>query len=156
MLVRAVWPRHYLVRTCGLFGRSRSGGKRANFVDTMLSLASDDEPIKVVDDQVLTPTHAADLAVQVARLVASGAYGTYHATSQGQCSWYEFAAEIFRQAGLQPALERQGTAEAGRAAARPRYSVLDNLGLRGLGIDVMPDWRRALVDYLSARSAWAS
>jgi dTDP-4-dehydrorhamnose reductase len=156
MLVRTAWPRHFLVRTCGLFGRSGSGGKAGNFVETMLRLAREGQPIRVVDDQVLTPTHAADLAAQVALLAGTGAYGTYHATSQGQCSWHDFAAEIFRQSGLRPVLERQGTAEAGRPAARPLYSVLDNLGLRGLGIDVMPDWPRALADYLAARSARAS
>jgi dTDP-4-dehydrorhamnose reductase len=154
LLVRAAWPRHFIVRTCGLFGVAGGAtGKGGNFVDTMLRLAGKDQPIRVVDDQVLTPTHAADLAVQIARLATTGVHGTYHATSQGECSWYDFAAEVFRQAGLRAVLERQSTAEAGRPAARPPYSVLDNRDLRSLGIDVMPDWRQALHDYLTARSA---
>ena len=153
MLVRGVWPRHFIVRTSGLYGVAGSRGKGGNFVDTMLRLAESGEVVRVVDDQVLTPTHAADLALQIARLAVTDAYGTYHATSQGQCSWYEFAAEILRQAGLQAPLERQTTAEAGREAPRPPYSVLDNHGLRRLGIDVMPAWRQALTSYLAARSA---
>jgi dTDP-4-dehydrorhamnose reductase len=153
MLVRAVWPEHFIVRTCGLYGLAGSRGKGGNFVETMLRLAASGQAIRVVDDQVLTPTHTADLAVQIARLAGTEAYGTYHATSQGECSWYEFAAEIFRQAGLDPRLEPQTTAEAGRRARRPPYSVLDNQGLRRLGLDVMPGWRQSLETYLAARAA---
>jgi dTDP-4-dehydrorhamnose reductase len=153
MLVRAAWPRHLIVRTCGLYGVAGSRGKGGNFVDTMLRLGGSGAVIRVVEDQVLTPTHTADLAVQIARLAASGAKGTYHATCQGECSWYEFAAEIFRQAGLKPLLERQTTAEAGRPARRPPYSVLDNQGLRQLGVDAMPDWRQSLASYLAMKAA---
>jgi dTDP-4-dehydrorhamnose reductase len=153
MLVRAAWPRHFVVRTSGLYGIAGSRGKGGNFVDTMLRLAGSGQVIRVVDDQVLTPTHTAELAVQIARLAATDRYGTYHATCQGECSWYEFAAEIFRQAGLDPSLERQTTAETGRAARRPPYSVLDNRELRRLGGDSMPDWRQALAAYLALKSA---
>ncbi|MBO0727611.1 MAG: dTDP-4-dehydrorhamnose reductase [Acidimicrobiaceae bacterium] len=152
MLVRATTQRHFVVRTSGLYGVAGSGGKGGNFVDTMLRLAAEGRPIRVVDDQVLTPTCTADLAAQVLRLSDTNAYGTYHATCQGECSWYAFAADVFRQAGLNPPLEPQTTAEAGRPAARPHYSVLDNRGLRELGIDVMPDWREALQRYLSAKA----
>jgi dTDP-4-dehydrorhamnose reductase len=151
MLVRSAWLRHFIVRTCGLYGVAGSRGKGGNFVETMLRLGGSGQVVRVVDDQVLTPTHTADLAVQIGRLAATDAYGTYHATCRGECSWYEFAAEIFRQAGLKPPLERQTTAQLGRTAPRPSYSVLDNEGLRRLGIDVMPDWRQALQDYLAAR-----
>ncbi|MBO0730396.1 MAG: dTDP-4-dehydrorhamnose reductase [Acidimicrobiaceae bacterium] len=151
MLVRATTPRHFVVRTSGLYGQAGSGGKGGNFVDTMLRLAEAGQPIRVVDDQVLTPTCSVDLAMQILRLAATDAYGTYHATCQGQCSWYAFAAEIFHLAGLNPLLQPQTTPEAGRPAARPPYSVLDNRGLRELGIDLMPDWQDALGRYLSAK-----
>jgi dTDP-4-dehydrorhamnose reductase len=151
MLVRAACPRHYIVRTSGLYGAAGSRGKGGNFVDTMLRLGRSSEVIRVVDDQVLTPTHTTDLALQIARLAATDDYGTYHATSQGECSWYEFAAEIFSQADLTPSLERHTTAEAGRPARRPSYSVLDNRELRRLGIDVMPGWREALANYLAVK-----
>jgi dTDP-4-dehydrorhamnose reductase len=153
MLVRAVWPKHFIVRTSGLYGVAGSGGKGGNFVDTMLRLARGGQAIRVVDDQVLTPTHTADLAAQLAELAATGEYGTYHATCQGECSWYEFALEIFRQAGLSPSLEPQKTAQAGRAAPRPPYCVLENRGLRHLGIDVMPGWDEALARYLAVEAA---
>jgi len=153
MLVRAAWPKHFIVRTSGLYGLVGSRGKGGNFVETMLALARSGRVIRVVEDQVLTPTHTADLAVQIARLAATDAYGTFHATCQGECTWFEFAEEIFHQAGLDPALEPQTSAEAGRPARRPPYSVLDNQGLRRVGIDVMPDWRQALLGYLAARAA---
>jgi dTDP-4-dehydrorhamnose reductase len=153
MLVRSAWSRHFIVRTCGLYGVAGSRGKGGNFVDTMLRLGGSRQVIRVVDDQVLTPTHTADLAVQIARLVETDAHGTYHATCQGQCSWYEFAAEIFRQADLDLPLERQTTAQAGRPAQRPPYSVLDNQGLRRLGIDLMPAWPQALEGYLAAKAS---
>jgi dTDP-4-dehydrorhamnose reductase len=153
MLVRAVWPKHFVVRTSGLYGVAGSGGKGGNFVDTMLRMARAGQAIRVVDDQFLTPTHTADLADQIATLAASGEYGTYHATCQGECSWYEFAREIFRRAGLTPSLERQTTAEAGRAAPRPPYCVLENRRLRQLGIDVLPSWDEALARYLAVDAA---
>lgn len=151
MLIRATWQRHFIVRTSGLYGLAGSRGKGGNFVDTMLRLARSGQPIRVVDDQVLTPTHTAELALQIAHLVATDAYGTYHATCQGECSWYEFAAEIFRQASIQARLEPQSTAEAGRAARRPPYSVLHNRNLQRLGLDLMPHWRDALGGYLRMR-----
>lgn len=153
MLVRAAWSKHFIVRTCGLYGTGGSRGKGGNFVDTMLGLGTSGQPIRVVGDQVLTPSHTADLALQIARLATSESYGTYHATCQGECSWYEFAVEIFRQAGLDPPLEPQTTAEAGRAARRPPYSVLGNQALRQLGIDLMPDWRESLASYLALKAA---
>jgi dTDP-4-dehydrorhamnose reductase len=153
MLVRAVWPKHYIIRTCGLYGIAGSSGKGGNFVETMLRLAEAEQRIRVVNDQVLTPTHTAALARQIVRLVTSGAFGTYHATCQGECSWYEFAREIFRQAGREPYIEPQTTAESGARARRPAYSVLENWRLRDLGLDVMPGWREALSDYLAARTA---
>ncbi|HKF77853.1 MAG TPA: dTDP-4-dehydrorhamnose reductase [Candidatus Dormibacteraeota bacterium] len=153
MLVRNAWGKHFIVRTSGLYGVAGSSGKGGNFVETMLRLATAGQEIRVVDDQVLTPTHTAVLAAQVAALVESAAYGTYHATCQGECSWYEFAKEIFRQAGLAPALRPQTTAESGARAARPARSVLENRGLQLLGLDQMPAWEEALSVYLAARSA---
>ena len=153
MLVRLTWPRHYIVRSSGLYGVAGSSGKGGNFVETMLRLAASGKPIKVVDDQVLTPTATAELAAQIAALAGTDAYGTYHATCQGECSWFDFAAEIFRQSGVSPELGRQSTAESGATAIRPAYSVLDNSGLRELGLDGLPSWQEALAGYLAARAA---
>lgn len=156
MLVRFLWPKHFIVRSSGLYGVAGSSGKGGNFVETMLRLAQSGQPVRVVDDQVVTPTHTTALAAQIAKLVTTDAYGTYHATCQGECSWYEFAAEIFRQMHLSPPLERQTTAGFGARAARPPYSVLENHALQQLGIDVMPPWQQGLSEYLTIRAGAAA
>jgi dTDP-4-dehydrorhamnose reductase len=151
MLVRSAWPRHFIVRTSGLYGVAGSSGKGGNFVETMLRLAESGKSIRVVDDQVLTPTHTTALAAQLVLLANSEAFGTYHATCQGECSWYEFAREIFARAGVTPPLGPQSTAESGATALRPAYSVLENRALRDIGLDVMPPWQDALGAYLATR-----
>jgi dTDP-4-dehydrorhamnose reductase len=156
MLIRLTWPRHFIVRGSGLYGVAGSSGKGGNFVETMLKLAAQGKPIKVVNDQVLTPTSTWFLADQIAVLVTTEAYGTYHATCQGECSWFEFAGEIFQQAGLQPPLEPTTSTERVTPARRPPYSVLENRNLQRLGIDVMPHWKEALRVYLAERHVHAS
>lgn len=153
MILRFSLPKHFIVRSSGLYGTAGSSGKGGNFVETMLRLAATGQPIKVVDDQVLTPTPTRALAEQIVELASTDRYGTYHATCEGECSWHEFAAEIFRQASLQPVLRAQTTAESGARAIRPAYSVLENRGLKELGLDRMPHWREGLASYLAARPA---
>ena len=150
-LLRYLWPKHFIVRSSGLYGVAGSSGKGGNFVELMFRLARDGKPIRVVNDQTLTPTATRALAAQIALLSRTAAYGTYHATCEGQCTWFEFAAEIFRQVELPVALSPQTTAESGARARRPPYSVLDNRGLRLLGLNRMPSWQDALVDYLVER-----
>lgn len=156
MIVRYRWAKHFIVRSCGLYGLAGSAGKGGNFVETMLRIAGEGRPIKVVDDQVLTPTATRPLAAQIVTLAATDAYGTYHATCQGECSWFDFAAEIFEQAGLKPELGRQSTAQSGARARRPAYSVLENAALKRLELDRLPDWREALAGYLASRSKVAA
>ncbi len=151
MVVRALWPRHFIIRTSGLYGKAGSSGKGGNFVELMLRLAQQGKPIRVVDDQILIPTSTRALAFQVAALIDTDAYGTYHATCQGECSWYEFAAEIFRSAGLHPDLRPQSTAESGARVRRPAYSVLENAQLKVIGMDGMPPWQEALRNYLKEK-----
>jgi dTDP-4-dehydrorhamnose reductase len=153
MLLRFLWERHFIVRSSGLYGLAGSSGKGGNFVETMLRLAGESRPIRVVDDQVLTPTGTAPLAAQIVELAATDRYGTYHATCQGACSWYEFAAEIFRQAGLSPTLLPQTTAQSGARARRPACSVLENRALHELGLDRLPSWQDSLSAYLGSRTA---
>lgn len=158
--VRAILPRHFVVRTCGLYGSAGSRSKAGNFVETMLWLAQEGRAIRVVGDQVLTPTSAKDLAYKVRRLVETGAYGLYHITNSGECSWYQFAVAIFELAGLPPHVEETTSAAYGARAVRPAYSVLDHANLRALHLDDMQDWRLALADYLEERrqlhgSSWA-
>lgn len=141
-VVRQILGRHYIVRTAWLYGDGN------NFVRTMLRLASQNQPLRVVDDQFGTPTSTTDLARAIYKLIRSDAYGTYHATCQGQCSWYEFATEIFRQRGLKVKVAPVTTAEFTRPAKRPQYSVLDNYMLRMTIGDPMRAWTEALQDWV--------
>jgi len=149
--VRYLLPRSFIFRVTGLYGLAGSSGKGGNFVELMLRLAREGRDIRVVDDQRMTPTYTVDLARQIAALIETGHYGLYHATSHGDCTWYEFAAEIFRQSGLEPNLDRARTGDFGEKATRPAYSVLENAALEALGLDRMRPWQEALADYLRER-----
>lgn len=149
LLVRSAWHKHYIIRPCGLYGTAGAMGKGGNFVNTMLRLAREGKPIRVVGDQVCTPTFTQDLAAQILVLIESGQYGTYHTTNDGGCSWYEFTCEIFRLAGLAPEVTAITSEELGLPARRPAYSVLKNQALQSLGIDRMRDWHEALASYLA-------
>ena len=98
--VRSLCPSHYVIRTCGLYGRHGAGGKGTNFVETMLNLAAAGKTVRVVNDQILTPTSAADVADATRQLLRSSRHGVYHLTNAGECSWYEFAKAIFELAGI--------------------------------------------------------
>jgi dTDP-4-dehydrorhamnose reductase len=148
LLLRAAWHKHYIVRTCGLYGIAGASGKGGNFVNTMLRLAGENKTIKVVNDQTCTPTFTKDLAAQIALLIETNAFGTYHITSAGATTWHDFAAEIFSMAGLKADLRPTSSAEFNAPAKRPAYSVLENAGLQTLGIDRMRDWHEALAEYL--------
>jgi dTDP-4-dehydrorhamnose reductase len=151
LFVRYMLDRYYILRVCGLYGVAGSAGKGGNFVELMLRLAKEGKAIKVVDDQRLTPTCTVDVAHQIAALIKTKQYGLYHATSQGHCTWYEFAAEIFRQSGLAPNLSKAKTGDFGEKATRPAYSVLENKALQAIGLDQMRPWREALTAYLEER-----
>ena len=159
LLLRAAWPKHYIIRTCGLYGLAGASGKAddvrprssGNFVNTMLRLATEGRPIRVVDDQTCTPTFTRDLAAQIALLIETEAYGTYHATNDGACTWYEFAREVFRLAGLSVDVQPVSSAAYGAPARRPPYSVLENRALKALGIDRMRPWQEALAEYVALK-----
>jgi dTDP-4-dehydrorhamnose reductase len=153
MLVRTKCRKHFIIRTSGLYGVAGPSGKGTNFVELMLQLARAGKPIRVVNDQVLTPTPTHLLADPIAALSRTDAYGTYHATCQGQCSWYDFARAIFAFAGLSPRLSSQTTTQSGAIATRPSYSVLANKNLGKLGIDRMPEWQMGLQEYLGKFSS---
>lgn len=141
-MVRQILGRHYIVRTAWLYGEGN------NFVRTMLNLAEKNNTLRVVDDQIGTPTSTVDLAKSIFSLLSTDAYGTYHGTCQGFCSWYEFACEIFRQAGKQVEVLPVTTSEFPRPAKRPAHSVLDNYMLRMTVGDSMRSWEDALEDYI--------
>jgi dTDP-4-dehydrorhamnose reductase len=147
-LVRSTVRKHFVIRTCGLYGHAGSQGKGGNFVETMLKKAHNQESIQVVNDQTLTPTSTADLAAQMAVLLPTAHYGLFHITNEGSCSWYEFAGAIFELSGLQADLKPTTSERFKAPASRPRYSVLENKRLKDLGLNQMLPWREALREYL--------
>jgi dTDP-4-dehydrorhamnose reductase len=151
LATRITLERHFVIRTTGLYGLAGASGKGGNFVETMLRLAREGKSIRVVEDQVLTPTYTVDLAERVVQLLHTDAYGLYHMTSTGECSWYEFARTIFELAGLTVDLSPTTSTEFGAKARRPAYSVLDNVRMREVGIPEFRPWREALKAYLEAR-----
>jgi dTDP-4-dehydrorhamnose reductase len=150
-LVRSLCPKHYVIRTCGLYGVWGSGGKGGNFVETMLRLAGQGKALKVVADQVLTPSYTVDVATATATLIGTGRYGLYHITNGEACEWYEFARMIFELAGVAAELSPTTSKEYGLPARRPGYSVLGTKKYHGLGLPEMRDWREALASYLEER-----
>lgn len=145
----------YAVRVCGLFGVAGCKLKNGfNFVDLMVKMAREKKPMKVVDDQVLSPTPTDQLAKQLAIILEESgtggklAPGLYHAVSHGETSWYNFAATALKLAGIDHPIEPVSTAAFAAAAKRPRYSVLDNAKLRAVNLDVMEPWQVGLERYV--------
>jgi dTDP-4-dehydrorhamnose reductase len=138
-------PNCCVVRTSWLFG---VGGKC--FPDTILKLAADRSSLDVVHDQRGCPTYAPDLAQAIIQLCRKNAERIVHATDTGDCTWFEFAKEIIRSAGLHTTVRPVSSAQMARPAPRPAYSVLSPASLRALGI-TMPAWQDGLRRYLAER-----
>jgi dTDP-4-dehydrorhamnose reductase len=149
--VRCTSERHFVLRTSGLFGKGRCRGKQSpNFVELMLKLARERGEVRVVNDEVVTPTSTAELARQIVALSRSECYGLYHATAERSCSWYEFAREIFELTGTRVTLKIASANEFPAKVSRPRYSVLENHALKRAGLNIFRPWQDGLRDYLGA------
>ncbi|HTY13514.1 MAG TPA: dTDP-4-dehydrorhamnose reductase [Candidatus Omnitrophota bacterium] len=145
-------PRHYIVRTCGLYGVAGCLGKGGgNFVENMLKRVKDGQVPRVVIDEFVGPTYTHDLAAKLYELARSDKYGLYHITNSGQCSWWEFASEIFKILKMDVKVEKTTAAEFKAKAHRPKYSVLGNQNLKKAGLAPMRPWKEALTDYLTER-----
>lgn len=134
--------RTFVVRTSWLYGEGK------NFVRTMLRMAAEGKQLRVVGDQEGTPTSAVELARLILFLMETEQYGYWHGACEGHTSWYGFAKEIFRQAGVEADLIPITTGEFGAAAARPAWSVLENARLHRETSFHMPHWQEALAAYL--------
>jgi dTDP-4-dehydrorhamnose reductase len=115
----------------------------------MLNLAETNDTISVVNDQIGSPTYTVDLATAISHLIKKPAYGIYHVTNSEYCSWYEFAQEIFKQAGVQVEVKPVTTKEFPRPAPRPKYSVLENYNYRMEGHPKIRSYKMALGEYLN-------
>ncbi|MCL5071167.1 MAG: dTDP-4-dehydrorhamnose reductase [Actinobacteria bacterium] len=145
-------PKHFIIRTTGLFGVAGTSGKGGNFIERMIKLAQENKNIQVVDDQILSPTYTLDLANQLALLIKTGNFGTYHITSEGECSWYELTKEIFTLLKLKPHLSRVKSTNFTTVAKRPHYSALDNHNLKLLNLNFMHPWKESLKIYLTEKN----
>jgi dTDP-4-dehydrorhamnose reductase len=150
-LVRHLCTKHFIIRSSGLFGIAGSSSKGGNFVETMLRLAKERDELRVVNDQIFSPTYTKDLARKVAQLITTEYYGIFHITNNGSCSWYGFAQEILRLAGLRTPVIPITSGQYPQKARRPSFSVLDNYHLKLLGMDDMRSWQEALKDYMISK-----
>ena len=138
----------FIVRIAWVFGIN---GK--NFIKTMLRLGEDHDELTVVADQIGSPTYTYDLARLLVDMIGSDKYGRYHATNEGLCSWYDFAVEIFRQAGMDVRVRPVTSEEYPAKAKRPHNSRMDKAKLEENGFERLPDWKDALGRYLRALQA---
>ena len=142
-IVRIANPEHLTVRVSGLYGLAGSAGKGGNFVETMLRLAREGNPINVVADQCTSPTNTAEIAEALLPLVRDGVRGVVHLAAAEGCSWHTFAQEIFAIAGVSPELNAVTTADFGGPVERPMYSVLGTSRA-----PAMRHWRDGLARYM--------
>ena len=143
LAVEEYLEKYFTVRIAWVFGVN---GK--NFIKTMLRLAESQKEINVVNDQIGSPTYTYDLAVLLADMVETEKYGRYHATNEGLCTWYEFAKEIFRQAGADVKVNPVSSDEFPAKAKRPHNSRMDKSKLTQNGFRLLPSWQDALKRYL--------
>ena len=141
--VATMLNKYFVVRISWVFGIN---GK--NFVKTMLRLAEDHDKIKVVDDQIGSPTYTADLAPLLCDMIKTDKFGFYHATNEGFCSWADFAKEIFKQAGKKVEVEKILTADYPTPAKRPFNSRLSKKTLDDAGFKRLPSWENAVERFL--------
>ena len=140
-----------ILRVAALFGVAGAGGRGGNFVETVIRAARAREALRVVDDQTVSPTAAADVARVIVRMVTDGcAPGLYHVVNTGSATWFEFAREILRRARVDARVSPCASAEYPTRAARPRYSALDNSKVSAAW-GALPPWQDALDRYLHAR-----
>lgn len=138
----------FVVRVSGIYGKTPCRAKGGNFITTMLKLAKEKPEVRVVNDEILTPTPTYHIALNTAELIHTDAFGLYHMSCEGEVSWYEFARAIWDTLDLQTPLFPASVTDFPLVVKRPFYSVLENKGLNNLGINKMPDWKEALIGFL--------
>ncbi|MCL2521935.1 MAG: dTDP-4-dehydrorhamnose reductase [Erysipelotrichales bacterium] len=137
------YDKSFIVRTSWVFGKNGS-----NFVKTMLNLAKQKSELQIIDDQIGSPTYTVDLAKALVDLAFTEAYGIYHITNEGFCSWYEFAEFILSSAKINVSLKKISTSEYNAKAKRPHNSRLSKAMLDKNGFTKLPEWKEAVLAYL--------
>jgi len=151
-MIEYLLPEHFIVRSSGLYGTAGCLEKgKTNFVESMIGRADKGQPLKVVDDEVLSPTYTLDLAQKVLEIIPRKSYGLYHITNAGQCSWYQFTKKIFDLLKMKVDLSPTTGDQFKSKAKRPKYSVLKHDHLKRLGLDDLRPWEAALEAYLKEK-----
>lgn len=135
--------KYFILRTAWLYGDGN------NFVKTMISISSENKEISVVDDQFGSPTSTVDLAKVIISLMETNSYGVYHATCEGECSWYDFARKIFELKNIDIKVNPIKSKDFKSKAQRPSYSVLDNFMLKLIGLNSFRKWEESIEEYLN-------
>lgn len=138
--------RYFTIRTAWLYGEGK------NFVRTMINLSSTHKEVRVVNDQIGSPTSTTELANMIEKLVNTDEYGIYHGTCEGQCSWYDLTTEVYRLMNIHSKVIPVKTEEFPRPAKRPKYSVLENKKLNELKIYKFKNWQDAVAEYLKGEN----
>ena len=134
----------FIIRTSWVFGKNSN-----NFVKTMLSLGNEKEEINVISDQIGSPTYTYDLSRLLVDMIGSDQYGTYHATNEGECSWYEFTKEMFKIANIKSKVNPIHSFEYPTRAKRPMNSRMSKRALDTHKFNRLPSWKDALQRYLN-------
>jgi dTDP-4-dehydrorhamnose reductase len=149
--VRSTLEKHFVLRTSAIYGRKPCRAKGGlNFIELMLKLAKERGEVRVVDSEIITPTSTSELGRQIVALSRSDFYGLYHATAEGSASWHEFAREVFTITGTKVTLKVAGPNEFPAKVPRPKYSVLENHGLKSHGLNIFKPWQEGVREYLAS------
>jgi dTDP-4-dehydrorhamnose reductase len=148
ILIKNYCTRYFIIRISGIYGETVCRAKGGNFITTMKKAARERDVVKVVNDEILTPTPVYEIAKNTAQLFNTEGFGLYHMTCEGQCSWFEFASVIFEELKLKTPLISCTSDEFPSAIKRPSYSVLENHKLKSVNLNLMSFWKDALVTYL--------
>lgn len=151
LLARSSNPQTYIVRTSGLFGALGSRSKGYTFIDRILSQAREGIKIRVVADMRFSPSYTRDVAAAIRRIIESGAFGVYHVTNSGNCTWFEFAQHALRCAGMDYAIEPIASSSWNDGVRRPRDSSLQHQFFDEQRLGSLPDWHDAVERYLTER-----
>ncbi len=146
--ISAIANKFYILRVSGIYGHAPCRAKGLNFVELMLKLGKERDEVRVVDDEEVSPTSTEDIAAKTIQFSTLEQYGLYHLTAEGSCTWNQFAREIFNLAGIITKLEIADPSEFPTKVPRPKYSVLENAGLKKNRLKNMLHWKEGLKIYL--------
>jgi dTDP-4-dehydrorhamnose reductase len=147
--IHYILQKYFIIRTTGLYGTAGCMGKGGgNFVDKIISQAEEQSEIRVVEDEILSPTYARDLAEKTYKLLLTEKYGLYHVVNRNCCSWHQFAKKVLEYLGKKVKITAIHSSDYKSRARRPHYSVLENAALAKLGMNDLRGWEEALRAYL--------